>query len=85
MRATVDRGRCQGHAQCVLNVPDLFALDDKDSHAYVLLDPVPDNLAKLARSAVTSCPERAISLTDSPAGVITPAQAAGREHTKDCA
>ena len=41
MRATVDRSRCQGHALCVLNVPELFDLDDVDSHAYVLSDPVP--------------------------------------------
>jgi ferredoxin len=63
MRATVDRSRCQGHALCVLDVPDLFALDDEDSRAYVLLDSVPDTLVELARSAVGSCPERAISLT----------------------
>ena len=47
---------------CVLNVPELFALDDEDSHAYVLSDPVPGTLAELARSAAGSCPERAISL-----------------------
>ncbi len=64
MRATVDRSRCQGHALCVLNVPELFDLDDLDSHAYVLSDPVPDTLAGLARSAAGSCPERAISLSD---------------------
>ena len=64
MRATVDRSRCQGHALCVLNVPELFDLDDEDSHAYVLSDPVPDTLAGLARSAAGSCPERAISLSD---------------------
>ena len=63
MRATVDRSRCQGHALCVLNVPELFDLDNENSHAYVLSEPVPDPLAGLARSAAGSCPERAISLT----------------------
>ena len=63
MRATVHRSRCEGHALCVLHGPELFALDEEDSHAYVLSDPVPDTLAELARSAAGSCPERAISLT----------------------
>ncbi len=51
MRATVDRSRCQSHALCVLNVPELFALDDEDSHAYVLSELVPDPLAGLAQRA----------------------------------
>lgn len=62
MRATVDRGRCQGHALCVLNAPDLFDLDDVESHAYVLADAVPDGLAELAHSAAQSCPEQAIAV-----------------------
>jgi len=66
MQATVDRSRCQGYALC--NVPELFALDDEDSHAYVLSDPVPDTLAGLARSAAGSCPSGPFpSLADFPA------------------
>ena len=63
MRATVDRGRCQGHALCVMNTPELFDLDDEDSRAYVLSDPVPEPLAGPAQSAAGNCPERAISLS----------------------
>jgi len=64
MRVVIDPLLCQGHAQCVLNLPELFALDDNDSHGSVLLDPVPHELAEQARWIVGSCPERAISLTD---------------------
>jgi ferredoxin len=67
MRAIIDPLLCQGHAQCVFNLPELFALDDDDSRGYVLLDPVPDELADLARRMVGGCPERAISMIDSPA------------------
>ncbi|WP_131744956.1 ferredoxin [Frankia sp. Cppng1_Ct_nod] len=64
MRVTVDRDRCQGHALCVLNAPALFDLDEIDSHAYVLADPVPGELAGSARSAVENCPEQAIAVAD---------------------
>ena len=83
MRAVIDRLLCQGHAQCVLNMPELFALDDDESHGYVLLDPVPDELADEARCIVGGCPERAISLTDSPADAVhTPLE--GAEPTEEC-
>lgn len=83
MRAVIDPLLCQGHAQCVLNMPELFALDDRDSHGYVLLDPVPDELADGARWIVGGCPERAISLTDSPVvGRDTPFESA--ESPKEC-
>lgn len=77
MRAVIDPLRCQGHAQCVLNMPELFALDEDDIHGYVLLDPVPDELAEQAREIVGGCPERAISLAESPAvGRTTPFEGA---------
>ncbi len=77
MRVVIDPLLCQGHAQCVLNLPELFALDELESHGYVLLDPVPDDLVDEARWIVGGCPERAISLTDSPAvGLDTPFESA---------
>jgi ferredoxin len=63
MRVTVDPGRCQGHALCVLNAPQLFDLDEVSSHAVVVVENVPADLAEQARSTVDSCPERAISVT----------------------
>lgn len=67
MRVTVDRTRCQGHALCAMSAPELFDLDDVESHAFVLADPVPDRLAGAARSAAEGCPEQAVAVTvDSP-------------------
>ena len=82
MRVVIDPLLCQGHAQCVLNLPELFALDDDDSHGYVLLDPVPDELADEARWTVGGCPERAISLADS-ASVGPDVPAEGSESAKE--
>ena len=62
MRVRVDRGRCEGHARCVLVAPELFDLDG-ESRSEVLEDPVPDELAGLAHDAAEGCPEGAISLT----------------------
>ena len=83
MRAVIDPLLCQGHAQCVLNMPELFALDDGDSHGYVLLDPAPEELAEQARWIVGGCPERAISLTESTA-VGRDAPVEGAERAKEC-
>ncbi|MFC5747939.1 ferredoxin [Actinomadura rugatobispora] len=61
MRVTVDRTRCQGHALCVMNAPDLFDLDD-EGRAGVLADPVPRDLGTAAREATGGCPEQAIAI-----------------------
>ncbi|WP_322756246.1 ferredoxin [Frankia sp. Cas3] len=64
MRVTIDRSRCQGHALCVLAAPDLFDLDDVDSHAYVRVDPMPASVGEAVHSAAQNCPEQAISVAD---------------------
>jgi ferredoxin len=66
MRVIVDSNRCQGHALCVMNAPDLFDLDDA-GHARVLANPVPDGLDAAARAAEGGCPEQAITAQAEPA------------------
>jgi ferredoxin len=61
MRVIVERSRCQGHALCAMNAPDLFDLDD-EGHSRVLADPVPAGLDGAARAAEAGCPERAITV-----------------------
>jgi ferredoxin len=63
MRVIVDRTQCQGHAQCLLAAPGVFDLDDEDSRATVLADPVPDGLVESAQEAAERYPERAISVS----------------------
>ena len=62
MKIAVETDRCQGHALCHMNAPELFAADDVDGHAIVLVDGVPPDLRDVARGAMRACPERAISL-----------------------
>ncbi|TDU04837.1 ferredoxin [Streptomyces sp. 846.5] len=66
MHVTVDPSRCSGHALCVMQAPDLFDLDDEDSRARVLADPVPATMAAAAHAAAGGCPERAIAIQDTP-------------------
>jgi ferredoxin len=56
----VDPARCQGHARCFDFAPDIFEFDD-EGYSFV-----PDEKSRHAhltdqlRTAVASCPERAI-------------------------
>lgn len=62
MRIQIDRSRCQGHGRCWDMIPALFDSDDR-GHGVVIGDgTVPAGQETLARDAVSSCPEQAISL-----------------------
>jgi methionine sulfoxide reductase heme-binding subunit len=62
-RLRVDPIACTGHGLCAELLPELVALDH---WGYPLLadQPVPANLARRARRAVTDCPALALSLAD---------------------
>jgi len=62
VRIAVDLTKCQGYANCVMEAPELFDLDDETSKATVLVDDVPKRSADEARQAVASCPVHAITL-----------------------
>jgi ferredoxin len=57
---SVNPDRCQGHARCLAFAPDIFEFDD-EGYSFV-----PDEKSRQAhltdqlRTAVASCPERAI-------------------------
>jgi ferredoxin len=60
MRITVDRERCQGHAKCWGELPEVFELDD-EGFASASVTEVPVELEARALMTVQNCPERAIS------------------------
>ena len=64
MRITVNSAKCQGHALCVMNAPELIGSSDDDGHAYVLKSEVPTGLETAARMAVEGCPESAIAIEE---------------------
>lgn len=61
MKVHVDSNLCQGHTICSMVAPQVFKLRDEDGHAYASESEVPEDQLELAREAVHSCPERAIS------------------------
>jgi ferredoxin len=64
MRVVVDLDECQGYANCVVEAPDLFDLDDETGKAIVLVDLVEPNQEDDARSAVANCPVTAIAIEE---------------------
>ena len=65
MRVQVDRSRCQGHARCWAEVPELYLLDD-DGYSAVDDVEVPPGLEEAARRGADACPERAIAIVEAP-------------------
>ena len=63
LKVQVDLSRCQGHAKCQADCPEVFGADEQ-GYAVVLLSPVPDNLRHETQRAESGCPERAITLSE---------------------
>jgi ferredoxin len=64
MRVVVKLETCQGYANCVVEAPDLFDLDDGTGKAVVLVDEFETALAGDAQRAVDNCPVSAITIVD---------------------
>lgn len=58
MRIEVDHDRCEGFGECEQAAPQVLRLGEE--RAEILLDPVPDELATAAGSAVRACPRGAL-------------------------
>jgi ferredoxin len=59
----LDREACTGHGRCYVLAPDVFDAD-ADGYGVVRVADVPPELEAEARTAVASCPERAISIVE---------------------
>jgi ferredoxin len=62
-RLAVDRGLCEGYANCVFQAPDFFDLGD-DNIVTVLIEDVPPHDRVRIEEAVESCPVAALILRD---------------------
>jgi ferredoxin len=62
MRITVDHEACTGHGRCWSLAPEVFEADDDGYCATHEVD-VPADLEEQARRAALSCPERAITIS----------------------
>ena len=63
MRVTIDPELCQGHLRCFAVAPDLFEVDHI-GHALAPDREISREEFDLARSAASSCPERAIRIEE---------------------
>ena len=63
MKVTVNPERCQGHARCLAEGPDVYVLDDLGYNS-TDIDDVPAALAEQARRGVLACPESALTISD---------------------
>lgn len=64
MRIVLDREKCTGHGRCYV-IARLLVGDDERGYGAVIGDgTVPPQLSELARKAVLSCPEKAISVVE---------------------
>ncbi|WP_192384459.1 ferredoxin [Mesorhizobium silamurunense] len=71
MRIIVHKTKCQGHARCSAQAPDVFKLDDE---GYILPGDieVAEGQQLLASRGARSCPERALELDPTPAARVVP-------------
>ena len=60
MKVTVDEDNCRGHGVCWTICPEVFDLSD-DGYAVVDTPEVPAEYEAAVRTAVTTCPEHAIT------------------------
>jgi len=63
MKVLVQASRCQGHARCLAEGPDVFVLNDLGYNSTDVED-VPAHLAGQARRGVLACPEMALTLVE---------------------
>ena len=63
MKIEVDLVKCQGYANCVVEAPDLFDIDETGK-AVILVEEVPESAYDDARRAAADCPVAAIRTID---------------------
>ena len=65
MKVLVDELRCDAHGLCVDVCPEVFALDDTDDLARLLVDAPDESLRASLERAALLCPKAAIRIEDS--------------------
>jgi ferredoxin len=62
VRVTVDLTRCNGYANCLMEAPEVFELDDETGLAVVLQEEPAEEKRGEVEAAMRACPMRAIAL-----------------------
>ena len=66
MKVHVDQKICQGHGRCYSLAPELFEPDEIGDGIEIGDGVVPPEREDAARKAVLNCPERAITIEETP-------------------
>ena len=64
MKAIIDVDECTGCGLCVASCPEVFDMNDDDTLAVVIADPVPADAEDTCTEAAEGCPVDAISLEE---------------------
>lgn len=62
MKVSVDQSVCREYANCIVEAPDAFDLDEESGKAVVLLIEPDASQVDEVRAAAAACPVRAITL-----------------------
>lgn len=64
MKIHFDSSKCNGHAQCFAQGPDIYTLDENTGYCSLPAETeVPDGLKSQAVNGANACPEGAIGIT----------------------
>ncbi len=64
MKILLDQSVCREYANCVIESPDVFDLDDVTGKVIALVDEPDTGLEGEVRAAAASCPVHAITLVE---------------------
>ncbi|MGC5617547.1 ferredoxin [Georgenia sp. Z1491] len=64
MKVQVDQSVCREYANCVMESPDVFDIDEEKGKAFVIVEQPDASLHEEVRAAVASCPVHAITLVE---------------------
>lgn len=65
-KVSLDLNLCQGYANCLIEAPALFDIDEDTDKAILLNDSPGDEFRAQAEASVRGCPARAIAVEDVP-------------------
>ncbi len=66
MKVSIDDERCEGHGRCYAIAPEVFQPDDIGNAVVVEDGNIAPEHEEKARLAMANCPERAVSIEESP-------------------
>lgn len=64
MKVTVDQATCREYANCVVEAPDVFDIDEVNGKALVLIAEPDVALHNEVRAAAAACPVHAITIEE---------------------